>query len=146
MSWATVSLCVQQWHCSVTGLIPAVRQQFPATRHRGCFFHHSQAIWKNVQLLGLQGAYNTDPAVRRQDNWPELRPIQFLQRILYANTEKNILTSKRSVEMTQTCVNMNYSKSDMYVFDCSYVTSVTNNRAYIVFSVHKMVTYLQNWQ
>ena len=25
-----------------TGLIPAIQQEFPATRHKGCHFHHCQ--------------------------------------------------------------------------------------------------------
>jgi hypothetical protein len=42
-----------------TGLIPAVQQSFPQSRHRGCHFHYCQAIYCNVQRLGLANAYET---------------------------------------------------------------------------------------
>ena len=47
------------------GLIPAVAHQFPNSQHKGCLFHHTQAIWRHVQTLCLQQEYETDPAVRR---------------------------------------------------------------------------------
>ena len=28
-----------------SGLIPAIRLQFPNTLHHGCYFHHTQALW-----------------------------------------------------------------------------------------------------
>lgn len=39
----------------------AVRQEFPNIRMRGCTFHWSQAVWRKVQQLGLQVAYQKDP-------------------------------------------------------------------------------------
>ncbi|KAL8621483.1 hypothetical protein ACOMHN_058244 [Nucella lapillus] len=47
-----------------SGLIPAVRHNFPNTRHKGCYFHHSQAIWRRVQQLGLQAVYQEDDRVK----------------------------------------------------------------------------------
>ena len=35
--------------------------EFPDVRRRGCTFHWTQAVWKKVQSLGLQPAYQTDP-------------------------------------------------------------------------------------
>lgn len=37
-----------------TGLIPAVRQEFPDCKHRGCYFHFSQALYRFIQNSGLQ--------------------------------------------------------------------------------------------
>jgi len=42
------------------------RQAFPQSVHRGCHFHFCQAIYRQVQHLGLVGAYNTQPDVRLQ--------------------------------------------------------------------------------
>ena len=35
--------------------------EFPDVRRRGCTFHWTLAVWKNVQRLGLQPAYQNDP-------------------------------------------------------------------------------------
>ena len=44
-----------------SGLIDAVRNQFPGATHTGCHFHFTQAVWRKVQHLGLVTAYsNTD--------------------------------------------------------------------------------------
>lgn len=40
-----------------SGLKVAIRQTFPNARHRGCYFHYSQAIIREVQKLGLMGSY-----------------------------------------------------------------------------------------
>jgi hypothetical protein len=48
-----------------SGLIPAISTNFPNALHHGCFFHHTSAIWKNIQRLGLQREYEEDPHVRR---------------------------------------------------------------------------------
>lgn len=41
-------------------LLQALLFILPGTRHRGCHFHFSQAIWRNVQELGLSAAYRSD--------------------------------------------------------------------------------------
>lgn len=41
-----------------SGLIEAVRSQFPGAKHAGCHFHYTQAVWRKVQHLGLVTAYN----------------------------------------------------------------------------------------
>lgn len=38
----------------------AVRHVFPDAEVRGCFFHFTQCIWRQVQKLGLQSIYQTD--------------------------------------------------------------------------------------
>ena len=43
-----------------SGLIEAVRRQFPRALHSGCHFHFTQAVWRKVQDLGLVTFY-TDP-------------------------------------------------------------------------------------
>ena len=36
-----------------SALIPAVREEFPRTNHKGCFFHYTQSIYRFVQTSGL---------------------------------------------------------------------------------------------
>ena len=50
-----------------SGLIAAIRLQLPNTSHKGCFFHYTQALWRQVQALGLQQAYRVDATVERYD-------------------------------------------------------------------------------
>lgn len=49
-----------------TGLILAVRNVFRNTSHKGCYFHFVQAIWRNVQRLGLVDGYSNNNAERLQ--------------------------------------------------------------------------------
>ena len=41
-------------------IVSASRQEFPMARHRGCFFHFSQCIFRRIQAKGLQRRYETD--------------------------------------------------------------------------------------
>jgi len=43
----------------------AVRDVFPRVAQRGREFHFSQAVWRNVQLVGLQSAYAKDDSINR---------------------------------------------------------------------------------
>ena len=36
----------------VLAIIQALALNFPNSRHRGCYFHFMQAIWRKVQALG----------------------------------------------------------------------------------------------
>jgi hypothetical protein len=47
-----------------TSLIAAFRDSMPGTLHRGCYFHLAQALWRNVQTLGLRQLYLDNHAVR----------------------------------------------------------------------------------
>ncbi|CAF1607645.1 unnamed protein product, partial [Didymodactylos carnosus] len=47
-----------------TGLIPAVAADFPETKHRGCFFHYNQSIYRRIQTSGLGSAYSQDEEIR----------------------------------------------------------------------------------
>ena len=40
----------------------AFREAFPGTDVRGCSFHWGQAVWRHIQELGMQQAYQSDPA------------------------------------------------------------------------------------
>ncbi|CAF1674122.1 unnamed protein product [Adineta ricciae] len=46
------------------GLIKAIKRQFPTSRHKGCYFHHSQSVYRKIQSLGLSSQYNDDEEVR----------------------------------------------------------------------------------
>ena len=48
------------------GLISALRSQFPNASTKGCYFHHTKAIWAKVQDLGLVTEYNTNREIRQQ--------------------------------------------------------------------------------
>ena len=43
----------------------AARQVLPGVLQRGCAFHFSQAVWRNIQAVGLQCAYTSDERVSR---------------------------------------------------------------------------------
>ena len=43
----------------------AVKAVFPGVAQRGCTFHFSQAVWRNVQSVGLQSAYAKDDVINR---------------------------------------------------------------------------------
>jgi hypothetical protein len=49
-----------------SGLIPAVTTSFPQTLHKGCYFHFVQAIYRNVQRLGLVDVYTNNNGIRIQ--------------------------------------------------------------------------------
>jgi len=43
----------------------AARDVFPGIAQRGCEFHFSQAVWRNVQSVSLQSAYAKDDVINR---------------------------------------------------------------------------------
>ena len=46
-------------------MILALQSQFPTSIVKGCFFHFTQAVWRNCQAIGLTTPYNTDHCVKR---------------------------------------------------------------------------------
>jgi hypothetical protein len=47
-----------------SGLLPSIRDEFPLTRIQGCYFHFSQAIYRNMASLGFQRDYALNPDIR----------------------------------------------------------------------------------
>ncbi|CAF3588472.1 unnamed protein product [Rotaria sp. Silwood1] len=45
-------------------LIRAVADEFPQARHAGCYFHFTQALYRNIQTLGLTTAYRGNETIR----------------------------------------------------------------------------------
>ncbi|CAF3217150.1 unnamed protein product, partial [Rotaria sp. Silwood2] len=45
-------------------LIKAVADEFPQARHTGCYFHFTQALYRNIQKLGLTTAYRDTETTR----------------------------------------------------------------------------------
>ena len=43
----------------------AVKKVLPGVTQRGCAFHFTQGVWRNIQAVGLQVAYTKDEAVNR---------------------------------------------------------------------------------
>ena len=41
-------------------VLNSVRQVYPNTEFKGCFYHLSSNTWKNIQNLGLQNHYQDD--------------------------------------------------------------------------------------
>ena len=48
-----------------TGLLPALQQHFPNAAVRGCYFHHTKAIWAKVQEFGLVPDFNSNREVKK---------------------------------------------------------------------------------
>lgn len=46
-------------------MLNALRVHFPNSNVQGCYFHHTQAIWRHVQQLGLTTVYRDVPAVKK---------------------------------------------------------------------------------
>ncbi|CAM4848318.1 unnamed protein product [Rotaria magnacalcarata] len=47
-----------------TGLIRAIQQEFPQAEHRGCAFHHMQAMYRHVGHCGLTAVYKEEGVPR----------------------------------------------------------------------------------
>ncbi|CAF4000286.1 unnamed protein product [Rotaria sordida] len=47
-----------------SGLASAVKSEFTTAKHSSCFFHFTQAIYRNIQQLGLSSMYNDDCNVK----------------------------------------------------------------------------------
>ena len=47
-----------------SSLIPSIAIQFPGSKHKGYFYHFSQAIWRKVQSLGYQTEYLHNDQIR----------------------------------------------------------------------------------
>lgn len=47
-----------------SGLIEAVKMQFPQTQHFGCHFHFGQAVWRRCQETGIASDYTNNETVR----------------------------------------------------------------------------------
>lgn len=48
-----------------SAVLGAIRVCFPAAEVKGCTFHFTQAVWRNVQRCGLQAYYKNDPEVKK---------------------------------------------------------------------------------
>ncbi|CAF1250261.1 unnamed protein product [Rotaria sordida] len=47
-----------------SGIIPVVKSEFPTSKHSACFFHFCQAIYRQIQHLGMQKDYSTNESLR----------------------------------------------------------------------------------
>ena len=56
----------------------AVRDVFPGIAQRGFAFHFSQAVWRNVQSVGLQLAYAKDDSINRVCHKTQAQALCFL--------------------------------------------------------------------
>ena len=71
-----------------------LRIVYPSINIKGCVFHWVQALWKNVQAIGLQSSYTNDPGkhqfIRRLMALPYLPPerIPAVFEILKAETDE----------------------------------------------------------
>ena len=81
-----------------SGLLPAVREEFPTSIHRGCYFHFTQAIYRQVQQLGLQQANNEDEDLRIQIR--ELMSLGFVP-IVYVREVFDILRRRSLPQLAE---------------------------------------------
>jgi hypothetical protein len=47
-----------------SGLIVAVAHVLPRARHRGCYFHLGQSLWRKISEVGHSVEYKTDISLR----------------------------------------------------------------------------------
>ncbi|CAF3832306.1 unnamed protein product, partial [Rotaria sp. Silwood1] len=47
-----------------SGLASAAKSEFSTAKHSSCYFHFSQAVYRNIQQLGLGSMYNDDDNVK----------------------------------------------------------------------------------
>ena len=57
-------------------MISATRQEFPIASIHGCLFHFTQALWRKIQVLGLQQEYTENE--RMQDCFRQYMALAFL--------------------------------------------------------------------
>ena len=46
-----------------SGLIDAIKKQFPNALHLGCLFHYTQAVWRHVQAYGLVRSFRKEAEI-----------------------------------------------------------------------------------
>ena len=73
-------------------IIAAVETEFPHSSHKGCYFHFTQAIYRQIQKLGLSVPYKEDERLRLFTRYlmatPFLPPSKICDLILHlCNTE-----------------------------------------------------------
>ena len=59
-----------------TGLIPTVQIEFPNAIHWGCYFHFTRAIFRKIQISGLQIPYRRDENFEK--NFWKIMSVGFL--------------------------------------------------------------------
>ncbi|CAF0758007.1 unnamed protein product [Didymodactylos carnosus] len=74
-----------------TGLVPAIQDEFPLSEIIGCNFHFNQALYRNLQNLGLQQEYVDDEAVRKY--FRMISGIPFLPTHLVQSTYDEVVDS-----------------------------------------------------
>ncbi|CAF1086138.1 unnamed protein product [Adineta steineri] len=47
-----------------SAVLPVLILEFPGSKHMGCFFHFCQAVYRQIQSLGLQQQYTEDETCR----------------------------------------------------------------------------------
>ena len=59
-------------------LITAIHTELPRTSVRGCYFHFSQALWRQVSSLGIVTAYRSDSRSGRRLIVQKIMSVGFL--------------------------------------------------------------------
>ncbi|CAF1355393.1 unnamed protein product [Rotaria sordida] len=47
-----------------SGVLPVLKSEFPCSKHMGCFYHFCQAVYRQIQSLGMQQQYTEDETFR----------------------------------------------------------------------------------
>jgi len=79
----------------------AVRTVMPHVDMRGCAFHWCQAVWRRIQHLGLQTAYNADEPFHRYCR--QLLALPFLPKEAIADTFEELAAEANTDAQNQLC-------------------------------------------
>lgn len=74
--------------------IRAISNEFPETEVRGCFFHFTQCIWRQIQHLGLATRYSNDADFARQ-----LRQLSALAFVPVKDVKDSFKTLKKILKV-----------------------------------------------
>ena len=70
-------------------IFSAVEQEFPATRHYGCFFHYCQALFRFIKNNGLLNQFRDSEDFRKNFKLKLMLPFLPSERIQYASNKIN---------------------------------------------------------
>lgn len=113
-----------------SGLMPAVRLAFPDCVHKGCYFHHTQCIWREVQHKGLTNVYHEDHHSKK------------IIRMLMAVAFLPILAIRPAVQMLESQLPEDSPVSSLFTY---YRDNWLNgNYPLVMWNVHKETTRTNN--
>ena len=125
-----------------TGFIAAIAHKFPATHHQGCYFHVIQAIWRNIQRLGLVHSYNENGPHR--SIMRQLMALAFLPLAIVRNNFRILRDTQPADQLLEPLfhyfVNQRLYGVPPIMWNVNNVDMRTNNhvegKAYFIFGIY----------